>query len=54
VLLQEISRGRAAAFDRQLATRHYLRFDQKTRDIVRRNIVLACAARENAKPGDFR
>lgn len=51
VLLYEIYRDRAA-FDRHLATSHYLSFDRKTRGIVRKKTVLACAVQENAKPGE--
>lgn len=48
VLLYEIYADRAA-FDRHLASEHYLRFDRSTRDLVLKKTVASFAVAENAK-----
>jgi (4S)-4-hydroxy-5-phosphonooxypentane-2,3-dione isomerase len=48
IFLYEIYADRAA-FDVHLASDHYKRFDQKTRDMVRRKTVWAYHVDENAK-----
>ena len=49
VFLYEIYRDRAA-FDLHLATPHFRRFDEITRDLVRCKTVVAYSVQENAKP----
>ena len=48
VFLYEIYRDRAA-FDRHLASDHFLAFDRLTRDLVKKKTVVAFAVAEHAK-----